>query len=223
MQPWKMFVRSVSVVTVLTAGGFAAGQNVLPFANASRHASPQVSVDDTAPDTETPAVDPAAVVDETDSATTTTTTTTETPAEDTPSADPVSDPAPAPKPTTTTTTVEPVEVNIAPSAPAADPAPEKVKGDHNCDGHADNGWHDKSDEWQQAHADHGGCGQNGPAADPSAAAGPDAKAKGDHNCDGHLDNGWHNKERPVCPTPDPNAPPAKNRPADAPGHLKHGQ
>mgnify|MGYP006195799193 CR=1 FL=1 len=25
MQPWKMFIRSVSVVTLLTAGGFAAG------------------------------------------------------------------------------------------------------------------------------------------------------------------------------------------------------
>ena len=26
MQPWKMFIRSASVVTVLTAGAFAAGQ-----------------------------------------------------------------------------------------------------------------------------------------------------------------------------------------------------
>jgi hypothetical protein len=149
MQPWKMFVRSVSVVTVLTAGGFAAGQAVMPFTNASRGTAP--SVEEEAPDTEAPAVDPAAEVDDT-------TTTTEAPASETPSVDPVADPVPTTPPaveapvesTTTTTTATPIDVTAAPpAAPVADPAPakapkvkkaKKAKGDHNCDGHLDNGW-----------------------------------------------------------------------------------
>jgi hypothetical protein len=149
-QPWKMFIRSVSVVTVLTAGGFAAGQGVLPFTNTSRIAKP--SVEEPAPDT-TPAVDPAVETDPS-----TTTTTTEAPKPDAPAADPVVDPAPTKPPavdtpadstTTTTAAPEPVVINVAPPAPAVDPAPavapkakkaKKDKGDHNCDGHLDNGW-----------------------------------------------------------------------------------
>ena len=68
MQTWKLFIRSASVVTVLTAGAFAAGQAVVPFANASRGVSP--SVEEPAPD---PVVDPAEEAPETDDSTTTTT------------------------------------------------------------------------------------------------------------------------------------------------------
>src|SRR6185295_9929969 len=105
MQPWKMFIRSVSVVTVLTAGGFAAGQSVVPFMHTSRTSMPQVSEGDgTAPDAEVPAVDPAAEESTDD----TTTTTTEAPKADAP--DPVNDPAPAPAvdtPDESTTTTTP--------------------------------------------------------------------------------------------------------------------
>ena len=154
MQPWKMFIRSVSVVTVLTAGGFAAGQAVVPFVNTSRNASPVV--EEEAPDTEAPTVDPAAEVDETDATT--------TPETDAPSVDPVDDPAPKPAEEAPAeeapakeapAAVTPIDVT---AAPVADPAPEAPKAkkakpakkakkaksekvyDHNGDCHADNGW-----------------------------------------------------------------------------------
>jgi len=144
MQPWKMFIRSVSVVTVLTAGGFAAGQVVVPFVQTSRYTAPSVSEDDSTA-TDAPAVDPAAE-ESTDS---TTTTTTEAPKDE--AADPVDDPAPTkpavtPEESTTTTTSAPLDVLAAPKAdpaPAVAPKPKdkKVKtGDHNCDTHMDNGW-----------------------------------------------------------------------------------
>ena len=97
MQPWKMFIRSASVVTVLTAGAFAAGQAVVPFANASRGTSP--AVEEPAPEEEIPVVDPAEEAPETDDSTTTTTepeapATDDAPSTDEPSTDPVVDPAP---------------------------------------------------------------------------------------------------------------------------------
>ena len=165
MQPWKMFIRSVSIVTLLTAGGFAAGQAVVPFANASRGVSP--AVEEPAPDDEAPVVDPAAEAPETDDSTTTTTkpeapATDDAPStDDTPSADPVVDPAPAPEvPETTTTTVTPVDVTaVPPAAPVADPAPKAKKDkkakkdrtwDHDCNGKADNGWRKKDRAWFDA-------------------------------------------------------------------------
>jgi hypothetical protein len=210
MQPWKMFVRSLSVVTVLTAGGFAAGQDVLPFTHTSGSTSPQVSEDDAAPDTEAPAVDPAAEVGETDS----TTTTTEAPKSDAPSVDPVADPAPITPPavetpeesTTTTTTSEPTPIDVTaapPATPVADPAPavapkapkaKKTKGDHNCDGHPDNGWSKKDAAWRAEHDKKDRCPANGPAPAPAA---------------------------PAAPAPAP-APQDKGRPETAPGHVKHG-
>jgi hypothetical protein len=135
MQPWKMFVRSVSVVTLLTAGGFAAGQDVLPFANVSRGVAPQVFVaDDTALDataadaTDTPVVDPAAEVGEADSSTTTTTA---APAADTPTTDtPATDPAPivpvvdVPKTVVTPPATPAPDSSVAPPAtPAENDAP----------------------------------------------------------------------------------------------------
>ena len=153
MQPWKMFIRSVSVVTLITAGGFAAGQAVVPFANASRGVSP--AVEEEAPETEAPEVDPAAEVDET-------TTTTTAPAAEAPSTDPVVVPEPtkppaeeAPESSTPTTTAVPVEITVVDPAPAAPAAPkakkakkekEKAKGDHNCDGKLDNGWYKKRND-----------------------------------------------------------------------------
>jgi hypothetical protein len=265
MQPWKMFVRSVSVVTLLTAGGFAAGQDVLPFTHTSGSTSPQVSVvDETAADSETPSVDPAATVDETDS---TTTTTTEAPAVDAPSVDPVGDPAPTTPPVVevpdepTTTTTAPAPSTPAPDVSAAPPAtPAENDAPVVC-----------------AAASEGQCGPADPA--PAAAHTFDErvqrcrdwwnrladrlaarnrpqwaerarrvaerceaivarwqekhqgqavkKQKGDHNCDGHQDNGWRNNphktppaECPPSPAPAPAAQ-GKGRPATAPGHVKH--
>jgi ribonuclease E len=209
MQPWKMFIRSVSVVTLLTAGGFAAGQAVVPFANTSRNASPAV---EEAPDTEAPTVDPAAEVDQTDS----TTTTTEAPKPDAPSVDPVDDPAPIKPPavetpdesTTTTTTATPIDVTAAPPAvPVADPAPavapkakkakkaKKEKGDHNCDFKPDNGWHNKTPDTDPRRCPPRTTSAPAPAPAPASA--------------------------PV-PAPAP-APQDKGRPATAPAHPEQAK
>jgi hypothetical protein len=211
MQPWKMFVRSVSVVTVLTAGGFAAGQSVLPFSTTSRITSPQVTEgDDTATGTDTPAVDPAAeVVDES-----TTTTTTETPKADPPAVDPVEDPAPTKPPavdtpdesdTTTTTGApapEPIKVTVAP-----DPEPVDChvrfpdKGDHNGDGHCDNGWHNKDAEWIATHEAraHGGDSADDDHGRPESAGQP-KNGERPEQAPGQVKNG--------------------GRPDSAPGHTK---
>ncbi len=164
MQPWKMFVRSVSVVTVLTAGGFAAGQAVVPFANVSRVARPEVAVDEDTPDTVAPAVDPAAEVDpatDVESTDSSTTTTTEAPKPD-PSTDPTDDPAPI-KPPVADTPDEPATTTTTTSAPATPivvTQPDEdvdcaalipSKGDHNDDDHCDNGWHNKDGDWVTAH------------------------------------------------------------------------
>ena len=193
MQPWKMFIRSASVVTLLTVGAFAAGQAVVPFANTSRNASP--AVEEEAPDTEAPTVDPAAEVDETDS----TTTTTEVPKSDAPSVDPVEDPAPTTPPADEAP--EELDVTAAPPAvPVADPAPaapkvkkdkkdKKVKGDHNCDGHLDNGWHNDRVKYPNYPAPNSNCP---PTVSPAPA--------------------------PAAPAPAP-APQEKGRSASAPGHT----
>jgi cytoskeletal protein RodZ len=184
MQPWKMFIRSVSVVTLLTAGGFAAGQAVVPFANVSRGTSP--TVEEPAPEEETPAVDPAEEAPETDDSTTTTTEP-EATDDDAPSTDDPAEEAPevAEEPTTTTTAPEVIEVNVAPPAPVADPAPKAKKAkkdkktkahDHNCDGHPDNGWLNKDPKYDYRP---GRC--TPPAVSAPAPAAAPAPASADDN------------------------------------------
>jgi hypothetical protein len=204
MMPWKMFARSVAAVTLLTAGGFAAGQE-LPFSHASRGVSPSVEVDETPTEEEAPDVDPAAQVDE-EPTTTTTAPEVEAPDSETPDA-----PAPetavpdtaAPDVEVTVDDSEPIDPQIvdvpanrkAKPAPAADRGPKAKKdchvthpwkGDHNNDGHCDQGWHNKDAAWLADRADR-------PEATDVAAG--DA-AKGDHNNDGHADNGHKNGGRP---------------------------
>jgi hypothetical protein len=222
MQPWKMFIRSASVVTVLTAGGFAAGQAVVPFVNASRGTSP--AVEEPAPDAETPVVDPADEAPETDDSTTTTPeapAVDDAPSTDEPANDPVVDPAPdaeVPEESTTTTTVTPIDVTAAPPAAPAPKAPkakkaksEKVKGDHNCDGHADNGWHNRPDLYPNYPAPNSNCPTTGrpapaPASAPAPAPAPAAEDKGrSESAPGHTKS----DDRP-----------SNGRPATAPGQMK---
>ena len=146
MQPWKMFIRSASVVTVLTAGALAAGQAVVPFANVSRGTSP--TVEEPAPEEQTPVVDPAEEAPETDD--TTTTPEPEAPAEEAPETEePSSDPVVDDAPEVPEEDVTPVDVTAVPPAPVVEKAPKVKKDkkakkeklyDHNCDGHEDNGW-----------------------------------------------------------------------------------
>ena len=208
MQPWKMFIRSVSIGTLLTAGAFTAVQTV-PFTNASRGTSPAVE-EEASPDTDAPVVDPAAEVDETDTTTTTEAPTPDDPA-DTPSVDPADDPAPIEAPADdaaddTTTTAEPTPIKVTVAPPAADPAPAKAKApkakkdrtwDHNCDGRADNGWRKKSQAWLDAKDRHP-CviTPSGPVPAPAAAPAPSA-----------------------APAPAPVAE-GKGRSESAPGHTK---
>jgi hypothetical protein len=220
MQPWKMFVKSVSVVTVLTAGGFAAGQGVVPFMHTSRITNPQVvEGDDTAPDAEAPAVDPA--VDEGTDPTTTTTTTTEAPA-----------PAVGTPVEATTPTPSPLEVITPTAAPVADPAPAeapkapkalkapkaakpavdcknrtpKPKGDHNGDGHCDNGWHNKDAAWIAAH--------EARANDHADKADDDADAV----APAHPEQAKDDEHRPDTA---PGQAKSNERAASAPGRMKH--
>jgi hypothetical protein len=179
MIPWKMFVRSVGAVALLTAGALTAAQE-MPFSHASRGTDPAVEVDETPTEEEAPDVDPAAEVD--DEATT-------EPEVEAPDTD-------APDTDAPEVEVEVTEVDgPAPSAvdvPKVKPAKEKApaakakkdchethpwKGDHNNDGHCDQGWHNKDADWV---ADRGQKAAGAPAA---------AAAKGDHNNDGHADNG----------------------------------
>lgn len=182
MQTWKMFIRSAGVVTVLTAGAFAAGQAVVPFANASRGVDP--AVEEPAPD---PVVDPAEdEAPETDDSATTTTepeapATDDVPETDDPADDPVGDPAPAD--VLEESDVTRIDVDAVPSAPVADPAPEakkakKVKGDHNCDGHPDNGWHNRKDLYPNYPETNELCSDNASASADSAPA--DAAASGNN-------------------------------------------
>ena len=232
-QPWKMFIRSVSVVTVLTAGGFAAGQGVLPFTTTSRIAKP--SVEEPAPDT-TPAVDPAVETDPS-----TTTTTTEAPKPDAPAADPVVDPAPTKPPvvdtpddSTTTTTAKPIDITAVPAAPVEAPKPpkapkakpDKKKGDHNCDGHPDNGWLKKlpaNHTYPQPRKGRDCVTPSAPApvaaagSDPAPAAAPPADE--DHGrsatAPGHVDNDARPEGAPGHVNGAQN-----NRPTTAPGQMK---
>jgi hypothetical protein len=133
MVPWKVFIRSVGVVTLLATGGFAAGQDVMPFSHVSRSVGEQAVVDDgTTPDVEpaaeTPTVDESALPADGDG------TTTEVP--DTAAPD-IVDPADTPDPTvvddpekpeTPSTTAPPAaapdgeETATPPTAPAEDDA-----------------------------------------------------------------------------------------------------
>src|SRR5687768_3535592 len=63
MIPWKMFIRSVGAVALLTAGALTATQE-MPFSHASRGTDPVVEVDDPPAEEEAPDVDPAAEVDD---------------------------------------------------------------------------------------------------------------------------------------------------------------
>jgi hypothetical protein len=225
MQPWKMFIKSVTVVTVLTAGGFAAGQSVVPFMHTSRTANPQVvEGDDTAPDAEAPAVDPA-VEEGTDS----TTTTTKAPKAEAPEESTTT--------TTTTTTVSsPIDViaptaveDHAPKAPKAPEAPKapkapkaakpavackdrtpKPKGDHNGDTHCDNGWHNKDADWIAAHQaranDHSDKAddRSGPVTVGDAPAHPEQAKDDEHR-----------------PESAPGQAKSQERQASAPGRMKH--
>jgi hypothetical protein len=134
MVPWKVFIRSVGVVTLLATGGLATGQDVVPFSHVSRAVGAQAVVDDesiAAPDAdESPTVDEAALPAEGD----------DTPTEVTAPADPDSvdpgdtaDPAAPPvveapekpeAPTTTPPTAAPDvdETAVPPVAPAEDDA-----------------------------------------------------------------------------------------------------
>ena len=227
MLPWKSFVRSVSVVTLLTAGAFAAGSDVTPFSHASRSTSPNVVVDEEPPAVEeedAPVVDPADEV-----ADDTTTTTTTAPEATDPDADANADDDPivpevvdVPE-VITTTTAPPAAIEVdKKSAPrviavpdVSREKPKKQKGDHNCDGHLDNGWHNKSAEWRAGHP--GGCPSPASVPAPVVAEQQDARApKGDHNGDGHCDNGRHKTSPSTC---DPDAV-RGDRPETAPGKVR---
>lgn len=131
MHPWKVFIRSVGVVTLLAMGGLAAGQNVVPFSNASRSVGALAEVDETAtaPDGEvTPAVDETeAPADDS---------TTEAPPTAAPDLDPIDPPDTVPPvvdvteaPDTPTTTAPPVPDTApdseAPTTPPTAPADEE--------------------------------------------------------------------------------------------------
>ena len=235
MLPWKSFVRSASIVTLLTAGTFAAGQDVMPFSHASRSTSPHVIFDATpAVEEEAPTVEPAdEVADDVADETTTTTDAPETVTPDVPEieadvafpdieaedAAPVAVVVDAPE---TAKSETPRKAAPKAAAPRKQPQDDcSGKGDHNNDGHCDNGWHNKDAAWLADKANKGARPEAVPAAEKK-----NKNKTGDHNCDGHPDNGWHNKDRPECPTPpataDRPAPkPAKGeRPQTAPGQVK---
>jgi hypothetical protein len=119
MLPWKVFIRSVSAVTLLAMGGLAAGQDVLPFSHVSRSVGTQAVIDDqTAPADEvdeTPAVDEAALpADDT-------TTTTEPP--ETAAPDVAGDteaPAPSDVPVIEVTEIPEAPTTVPPAAPEVD-------------------------------------------------------------------------------------------------------
>jgi hypothetical protein len=197
MIAWKMFVRSVGAVALLTAGALTAAQE-MPFSHASRGTDPAVEVDEAPAEEEAPDVDPAAEVDDE----TTTEPEVEAPDTDAPEVDVTEvteddDPAPV---------VAVPKVKPAKEAPAAKAKKDchethPWKGDHNDDGHCDQGWHNKDADWV---ADRG----QKAAGAPSAAA-----AKGDHNNDGHADNGGK-----AADAADRGA-----RPETAPGQVKKAE
>lgn len=215
MVTWKMFVRSVSAVALLTAGGFAAGQE-LPFSHVSRGTSPPVVVEETPTEEEAPDVDPAAEVDE-DTTTTTTgpeaeTRDTETPDTDAPDVEVTEDDGPP--------------VIDAPAEKKAKPAPAPEtrtkgkkdcqvthpwKGDHNDDGHCDQGWHNKDADWVANRGER-----------PEAADAAKNAEKGDHNDDGHADNGRADNVGDAAGSRDNG-----DRPETAPGQVmkaeRHGE
>ena len=202
MIPWKMFIRSVGAVALLTAGALTAAQE-MPFSHASRGTDPVVEVDDPPAEEEAPDVDPAAEVDDE------TTTEPEVEAPDTDTDAPEvevtevtedDDPAPV---------VDVPKVKPAREAPAAKAKKDchvthPWKGDHNDDGHCDQGWHNKDADWVADRS------QKAPAA-PAAAP-----AKGDHNNDGHPDNGGKDAD-----AADRAEKPA--RPETAPGQVKKAE
>lgn len=208
MLPWKSFVRSVSIVTLLTAGAMAAGQNVVPFTNASRGVAPVEEVDEPpVVEEETPDVDPIdEVVDEE------TTTTTTAPEVETPDIESDDDPEPVvpeavekpekSRPEKTATTGRP--------APASDTDKEcggsKPKGDHNFDGHCDNGWHNKDAEFWAKH------GAVRPDYVPSPSGAPEAADEDEPKADDDADDDGGESR--------PEKADRGDRPESAPGQLK---
>jgi outer membrane biosynthesis protein TonB len=227
MQPWKMFIRSAGVVTVLTAGALAAGQAVVPFSNVSRGVSP--TVEEPAPEEEIPVVDPAEEAPETDDSTTTTTepeapATDETDEADEPADDPIDDPIddPAPAEVPEESAVTPIDVDAVAPAPIADAAPKankakkakKVKGDHNCDGHPDNGW--------MKHVPKGKtyptCDTAAAPADPApaSAAAPAAASGNNGRSESAKEDGDNGRSESAKQDGD------NGRSASAPGRMKKG-
>ena len=164
-----------------------------------------VEVDETPTEEEAPDVDPAAEVD------------------DETTADPEVEAPDTDAPDTDAPDVEVTEVDDpAPSVvdePKVKPAKEKApavkakkdchethpwKGDHNDDGHCDQGWHNKDADWV---AERGQKAAGAPAAAP---------AKGDHNNDGHPDNGG--KDADAADRAEKAA-----RPETAPGQVKKAE
>jgi hypothetical protein len=278
MVPWKVFIRSVGVVTLLATGGFAAGQDVMPFSHVSRSVGEQAVVDDgTTPDVEpaaeTPTVDEAALPADGDA------TTTEVPGTAVPEivdpADPpdptvVDDPEKPEAPSTTTppaTAPDADETVTPPAAPVEDDASivcvaaaettcgvaEPVPAaDSSFDARVQrcqNWWNrladrlaarnrpqwaerarrvaDRCDEmiarWQERQ-------DRQDRRQDRRQDGPE-KAKGDHNCDGRPDNGWHKTDgrhpatgeqcTPGAPTPDQTR--KGDRPETAPGQVNKAE
>ena len=183
MIPWKMFIRSVGAVALLTAGALVAAQEV-PFSHASRATDPAVEIDEPTEE-EAPDVDPAAEVDD---ETTTTEPEVETPDTDAPDTDaPDTDAPDTDAPDLEVTEVDdpaPSVVDVPKVKPAKEKAPavkakkdchvtHPSKGDHNNDGHCDQGWHNKDADWV---ADRGQKPAAAPAADEAKG---DAAPRGD--------------------------------------------
>jgi hypothetical protein len=130
MLPWKVFIRAVGAVTLLTMGGLAAGGDVVPFSHVSRSVGMQAVVEEEAAPAveadETPVVDDAAVPADDGSAVT------EIPDSADPAGTDEVDPEPATPPvvevteapgTPTTTAPEVDAPDTPPAAPAEDDAP----------------------------------------------------------------------------------------------------
>ena len=176
---WKMFIRSVGAVALLTAGALTVAQEV-PFSHASRGTDPAVEVDETPTEEEAPEVDPAAEVE--DETTTTTEPEVETPDTDAPDTDAPDTDAPDVE-VTEDDDPAPLVVDVPRAKPAREAPAAKAKkdchvthpwkGDHNNDGHCDQGWHNKDADWV---AERGQNTSDAPAADEAEA---DAAPRGD--------------------------------------------